>query len=75
MAPQFRRRGIASELLRHAETSARDAGAGLLWLHVESTNDSAIRLYQSHGFTRSGHQDHYYARNRNAEIYSKPLGA
>ncbi|MFZ0395060.1 MAG: N-acetyltransferase [Terracidiphilus sp.] len=75
VAPAFRRRGIASELLRRAEASARASGAGLIWLHVESTNAAAIRLYGVHGFTHHGHEDHYYARGRNAEIYSKPLAS
>ena len=75
VAPAFRRRGIASELLRRDETSALAAGAILIWLHVESTNESAIRLYRAHGFTHHGHEDHYYARGRNAEIYSKHLAA
>lgn len=73
VAPAFRRRRVASELLRRAEVSARDAGALLIWLHVESTNESAIRLYRAHGFTFQGHKDHYYARGRSADIYSKPL--
>ncbi len=73
VAPAFRRRGIASELLRRDETSALTAGATLIWLHVESTNEAAIRLYRAHGFTHRGHEDHYYARGRNAEIYSKHL--
>jgi ribosomal protein S18 acetylase RimI-like enzyme len=73
VAPAFRCRGIASELLRRAESSARAAGASLLWLHVESTNEPAIRLYRAHGFNHQGHENHYYARGRNAEIYAKPL--
>lgn len=73
VAPEFRRRGIASELLWRAEASACAAGAGLLWLHVESTNEAAIRLYEAHGFTRQGSEAHYYARGRNADIYSKRL--
>lgn len=73
VAPAFRRQGVASELLRQAEASAQKAGASLIRLHVESTNESAIRLYLSHGFAHHGHEDHYYARGRNAEIYSKPL--
>lgn len=75
VAPAFRRRGVASELLRHAEISAQAAGAALIWLHVESTNDSAIRLYRSHRFAFQGTVDNYYARGRNADIYSKPLPA
>lgn len=73
VAPTFRRRGVASELLRRAEESARAARANLLWLHVESTNEAAIRLYHAHGFAKQGSEPHYYARGRNAEIYSKSL--
>jgi len=73
VAPRFQRRGIASELLRRAENSARSAGATLIWLHVESTNQPAIILYRAHGFVHKGHEADYYARGRNAEIYSKPL--
>lgn len=73
VAPVFRRRGIASELFRCAESSAQAAGAILIWLHVESTNAAAIHLYCAHGFVHRGRKDHYYARGRNAEIYSKPL--
>lgn len=73
--PEFRRRGIAAELLRRAEASAQTAGARLLWLHVESTNEAAIGLYRAHGFTRLGSEPHYYARGRNADVYSKTLSA
>lgn len=73
IAPVFRRRGIASELLCRAETSARAAAAALLWLHVEATNEAAIRLYRAHGFVHNGREDNYYARGRDAEVYSKPL--
>ncbi|HWE83639.1 MAG TPA: N-acetyltransferase [Terracidiphilus sp.] len=73
VSPDFRRRGIASELLRRAEAFAESAAARLIWLHVESTNDAAIRLYRAHGFTRLGSEPHYYARGRNAEVYSKTI--
>jgi ribosomal protein S18 acetylase RimI-like enzyme len=73
VAPAFRRRGVASELLRYAEISARAARATLIWLHVESTNEAAIHLYRAHGFIHRGQEDHYYARGRNADIYSKTL--
>lgn len=73
MLPHSAADGIASELLRRGEASARTAGAALIWLHVESTNESAIRLYRAHSFTHQGHEDHYYARERNAETYSKRL--
>jgi len=37
--------GIGRELLRRIEGSARAAGATTLWLHVDTTNTTAIHLY------------------------------
>jgi ribosomal protein S18 acetylase RimI-like enzyme len=75
VAPEFRGRGIASELLRRIEDSARAAGAGSIWLHVDAANSAAIRLYERQGYRRQGREEHYYARRRAALVYAKPLGA
>ena len=37
--PVQRRSGVGAELLRRLEMSAADAGAGLIWLHVDVEND------------------------------------
>ena len=71
--PAKRGRGIGSELLSRLEGSARDRGAGAIWLHVDSENASAIRLYESHGFTCQGRKDRYYPRGRAALIYRKVI--
>jgi ribosomal-protein-alanine N-acetyltransferase len=71
--PSWRRRGIGAELLRRVEVSARAAGAGAVWLHVDAENSAAIRLYESRGYARQGREEHFYARNRAALIYSKML--
>lgn len=71
--PASRRRGIAAELLRRAEDSARAAGARSIWLHVDQENSPAIRLYEGRGYMRKGREEHYYARHRPAFIYAKPL--
>lgn len=73
--PTFRSRGIGAELLHRVELSARTAGATALWLHVDITNASAIRLYQRHGFTPRGSEEHFYAPGRGAHIYAKELKA
>jgi ribosomal-protein-alanine N-acetyltransferase len=73
VAPEHRKQGIGSELLRRVEDSARAARAILVWLHVDAQNDSAIRLYRTHSYQPEGRQEHYYARGRAAEIYVKPL--
>lgn len=71
--PAFRGRGIGAELLCRAESSARAAGALSIELHVDVENAAAIRLYESHGYTRRGREEHYYARHRAAFIYAKSL--
>ena len=73
VAAKQRHRGAGSELLRRVESSARDAGARLIWLHVDAENATAIRLYEAHGYRHQGKEDHYYARNRPALIYAKSL--
>lgn len=73
VAPDFRRRGIGIELLRRVEASAQSAGASEIWLHVDIRNDPAIRLYRSQGYCLHGRRNHYYARDRAADIYSKSL--
>ncbi len=73
--PQFRRQGVALELLRLLEESAVAVGAALIWLHVDAENDAAIRLYRSQGYELKGRHENYYARSRAAEVYAKPLSA
>jgi ribosomal-protein-alanine N-acetyltransferase len=73
VSPEHRRHGIARELLTRLEQSAQAAGAAAIWLHVDTDNAPAIRLYQAHGYNKQGREEHYYARHRAADIYSKPL--
>lgn len=73
VSPQLRRRGVASELLRRVESSARDAHAAAIWLHVDSANPNAIRLYERHRFTLQGRKVHYYGPDTEALIYRKLL--
>jgi ribosomal protein S18 acetylase RimI-like enzyme len=71
--PEERGRGIGNELLRRIEESARDKHAVAIWLHVESVNAGAIRLYESHGYKCMGRVENFYARSRAGLIYRKPL--
>ena len=54
VAPGSRRRGVASALLAAAEQHARARGARKLSLRVLSSNETAMRLYERHGFLREG---------------------
>lgn len=71
--PEQRRRGIGLALLQALETSALQAGASLIWLHVDAENAPAIELYRSRGYRHLGRREHYYAMHRAADIYSKEL--
>ncbi len=70
--PAWRGHGIGGALLERAEESARAAGARLIGLHVRVDNDTAIRLYESRGYTQRGREEYYYAREP-AFRYAKPL--
>ncbi len=54
VAPEARRRGVATALLSAAEERARARGARKLSLRTFSTNPQAIRLYTRFGFEREG---------------------
>jgi [ribosomal protein S18]-alanine N-acetyltransferase len=71
--PALRRRGIANQLMRLSENSARAAGATAIWLHVDVENAAAIRLYENQGYARKGREEHFYARHRPAFVYAKSI--
>lgn len=50
VAEEHRRRGIGSELLRHAHAGAREAGALTIGLEVLIGNTAAIRFYEQAGY-------------------------
>ena len=54
VAPEARRRGVATALLAAAEQRARARGARKLSLRTFSTNPEAIQLYSRLGFEREG---------------------
>ena len=46
----YRGSGIGTELMRAAETYAREIGIPAVVLHVEKTNESAFRFYERLGY-------------------------
>ena len=73
VSPEARGRGVGGALLGRIEGSARAAGAGLIWLHVEAANAAAIHLYEAQGYACDGRQENYYPHGRAALIYVKRL--
>lgn len=47
--PSFRRRGVASEMLRLALPVARSLGLGEVWLTCDDTNGASIRVIERNG--------------------------
>jgi len=62
VADGFRRRGLASELLRRAVTHITDGMPHVqaIYLHVVTYNKAAIQLYESMKFLRVGHFPSFY---------------
>lgn len=52
VAPEFRRRGIATQLLAEAEKEAGEQGYTKLVLEVEIGNNNALKAYEKFGFTK-----------------------
>lgn len=71
VADEQRGCGVGRELLLRIEGSARYAGAGMIWLHVETENTAAIRLYEAQGYRCEGRNENYYPLGRAAFIYAK----
>ena len=59
VAPDHRRRGIGGTLMRAVIAEVRHAGATTLHLEVRAGNP-ACRLYEAHGFGKSGERRGYY---------------
>ncbi|MFY1697076.1 MULTISPECIES: GNAT family N-acetyltransferase [unclassified Solwaraspora] len=54
VAPAYRRRGLARELLGIVRVTARDNGAREIWLETQNVNVGAVRAYRRLGFTLTG---------------------
>ncbi len=58
--PDYRRRGLARELLARVMEEAMRLGAPTATLEVRRSNDAARELYQSAGFKLAGVRTSYY---------------
>jgi ribosomal-protein-alanine N-acetyltransferase len=61
--PEARRRGVGRELVGAVLGYAREAEARLVLLEVRASNDAAIALYRSSGFSENGVRRGYYSDN------------
>lgn len=58
--PEYRRQGVASELLEVFRRFAEGNRLSFLTLEVRASNDAAQALYRKHGFAEVGRRRNYY---------------
>lgn len=68
VVPEFRRRGIARDLLRACESRLQTPR---LKLSVRASNDAAIRLYEQEGYARVNVWQNYYRDGEAAIVMEK----
>jgi len=73
VAERWRRKGLATELMRRGEAEAREAGCWAMVLHVFVGNDAAIRFYDRCGYERREKAEGFYGEGRDAWVYRKAL--
>ncbi len=73
VAQQYQRQGIASQLMRHAESIALERDCGYAYLEVRTNNVAAINLYLHLGYDISYTRKHYYIDGDDAYVMTKEL--
>jgi ribosomal-protein-alanine N-acetyltransferase len=73
--PEFRRAGVASELVKQALNALQEMKADECYLEVRETNETAIKLYEKLGFSLARRVPHYYADGAEALVMVAPLEA
>ena len=71
--PDWRRRGLALDLMRHAIQEASGSGARLITLEVRRSNRAARRLYERLGFEVAGVRPRYYENDEDAIVMNLDL--
>lgn len=70
---EHRRMGTGAVLLEAAEGELRTRGVGTAVLEVDVDNESAVKLYISHGYEIKGTMKDYYSRGRDAFYMEKDI--
>jgi len=73
VAPQYRRHGLARQMMQCIEQQAVEAGCEATTLHVSAANADAIAFYESQGYERSHMVRSFYGLGRHAYVYWKAL--
>lgn len=74
VAPQYRRHGIAGQIIRRVEQQAVEADCDSMELHVSVDNEGAIAFYEAENYERSHVVKSFYGLGRHAYVYRKAIG-
>ena len=78
VAPEWHRRGLASQLLDHLLMLARKASCERMLLEVRVSNEAGLSLYQRYGFQQIGLRKGYYPtpdrRGEDGRVLALELG-
>ena len=58
--PQYRRRGVATKLMKTLMKYAKDNEMSMLSLEVRPSNEAARKLYEDLGFSEEGRRKGFY---------------
>ena len=76
VTPEYRRQGIAQQLIEELSGELRARNVRILTLEVRVSNDAAIALYEKLGFRQAGRRKNYYFNPKeDAWILRKELEA
>lgn len=71
--PGFRRKGIASYMLKELEAWAQEKGVANFMLEMREGNSEAQPLYEKYGYSVISRRDNYYAPGIHALIMRKEI--
>lgn len=72
VAPNYRRKGIATKMLRETEQILREKGISECRLEVREDNSAALKLYQNSGYMKIARLEKYYG-NKHGLFLKKTL--
>ena len=62
VAPHYRRKGIATNMLQEIENILKQKGMSECHLEVREDNSTALKLYQKSGYQKVGRLEKYYGK-------------